>query len=85
VRHPAKLLQGFAFIAPFPLPTPLFLLPDPLQCFAELSTALWSCQFPFPKDTANPPDLKTAKEHGDQTQLDVTPVEVLHYARCCAL
>jgi hypothetical protein len=58
----------------------LFLLPDPLQRLAELSTTLWSCQVTLPKDTANPPHLKTAKDHGDQTQLDVTPVQVPHYA-----
>ncbi len=27
---------------------------------------------------ADPPDLKTAKGKGDQTQLDISPVEVLH-------
>ena len=60
-------------------------LPDPLQRLAELSTALWSHQVTPPKDAANPPDLKTAKDQGDQTQLDVSPVQVLHYACCCAL
>ena len=69
-----------ATIAPLPLPLPLFLLPDPFQLLAELSTALWSCQVTLPKDAANPPHLKTAKEQGDQTQLDVSPVQVLHYA-----
>ena len=59
---------------------PLFLPPDPLQCFAELPTALWARQITPPKDAANPPHLKTAKDQGDQTQLDVSPVEVLHYA-----
>jgi len=82
VRHPAKLLQGFAFIEPFPLPTPLFLPPDPLQCFAELPTALWARQVTPPKDVANPPHLKTAKDQGDQTQLDVSPVQVLHHTFC---
>ena len=52
----------------------LFLLPDPLQRLAELSTTLWSCQVTLPKDAANPPNLKTAKDQGDQTQLDVTPL-----------
>ena len=61
-----------------PLPLPLFLLPDPLQRLAELSTALWSCQVTPPKDAANPPDLKTAKDQGDQTQLDVSPVQVVN-------
>ena len=68
-----------------PLFLPLFLLPDPLQRCAKLPTALCSCQVTPPKDAANPPDLKTAKDQGDQTQLDVSPVQVLHYACCCAL
>ena len=29
---------------------------------------------------ADPPNLKTAKDQGDQTQLRVSPVHVLHYA-----
>ena len=53
-------------------------LPDPLQRFSELRTALWSRQVTPPKDAADPPDLKTAKDQGDQTQLDVAPVQVLH-------
>jgi len=56
----------------------LFLPPDLLQCFAELPTALWSCQVTPPKDAADPPNLKTAKGKGNQTQLDGCPVEVLH-------
>ena len=56
----------------------LFLLPDPLQCFAKLPSALWFCQVTPPEDAANPPHLKTAKDHGDQTQLDVSPVQVVH-------
>ena len=56
----------------------LFLLPDPLQRLAELSTTLWSCQVTLPKDATDPPDLKTAKDQGDQTQLDVSPVQVVH-------
>jgi hypothetical protein len=74
VQHPVKLFQDFVFIAPFPLPMSLFLLPDPLQRLAELSTTLWSCQVTLPKDATDPPDLKTAKDQGDQTQLDVSRV-----------
>ena len=59
-------------------------LPDPLQRFSELRTALWSRQVTPPKDAADPPNLKTAKDQGDKTQLDVSPVQVLHYACCCA-
>ena len=44
-------------------------LPDPLQRFSELPTALWSRQVTPPKDAADPPDLKTAKDQGDQTLL----------------
>jgi hypothetical protein len=63
-----------------PLPTPdrsatiaplhllVFHFPDPLQRIAELPTALWSCQVTPPKDTADPPNLKTAEDQGDQTQ-----------------
>jgi hypothetical protein len=39
---------------------------------------LWARQVTPPKDTANPPNLKTAKDKGDQTQLDVSPVQVVH-------
>jgi hypothetical protein len=52
--------------------------PDPLQRFAKLPTALCSCQVTPPKDAADPPNLKTAKDQGDKTQLDVTPVQVVH-------
>jgi len=38
---------------------------------------LWFCQVTPPKDATDPPDLKTAKDKGDQTQLDVSPVQVL--------
>ena len=62
-----------------PLFLPLFLLPDPLQRFAKLPTALCSCQVTPPKDAADPPNLKTAKDQGDKTQLDVTPVQLLHH------
>ncbi len=78
MRHLAKLLQEFAFIAPFPLPTPLFLLPDPLQGLTELSTALWSCKVSPPKDAADPPNLKTAKGKGDQSQLDVSRFQIFN-------
>ena len=52
----------------------LFLLPDTLQRLAELSLAQGSCQVTLPKDATDPPDLKTAKDQGDQTQLDVSRV-----------
>jgi hypothetical protein len=74
VQHPVKRFQGFVFIAPFPLPMTLFLLPDTLQRLAELSLAQGSCQVTLPKDATDPPDLKTAKDQGDQTQLDVSRV-----------
>ena len=76
MQHPVKLFQDFVFIAPFPLPMSLFLLPDPLQRLAELSTTLWSCQVTLPKDATDPPDLKTAKDQGNQTQLDVSRVQI---------
>jgi hypothetical protein len=78
VQHPVKRFQGFVFIAPFPLPMTLFLLPDTLQRLAELPAALWSCQVTLPKDPADPPHLKTAKDQGDQSQLDVSRVQIFN-------
>ena len=34
-----------------------------------------SCRVPFAENAADPPDLKTAKDKGDQTQLEVFPVQ----------
>jgi hypothetical protein len=34
---------------------------------------MWSYQVTPPKDAADPPNLKTAKNKGDQTQLGLTP------------
>jgi hypothetical protein len=39
-----------------------------------------SASLEFLVPAADPPHLKTAKDQGDQTQLDVSPVQVLHYA-----
>ena len=67
-----------------PLPLLLFLLPDPCQRLTKLALAQGSCQFPFPKDTADPPDLKTTEGKGNQTQLEVSPVQVLPFAPFCS-
>jgi len=58
------------------------LSPDPFQRPLELLLAQWSCQVPLAESASDPPDLQTANGKGDQTKLDVSPVEVLHYARC---
>lgn len=47
------------------------LSPDPLQGLAELALAQRSCQITIPDGAADPPDLKTAKDQGEQTQLEV--------------
>lgn len=60
----------------------VFLRPDPLQGLAELSLAQGSRQFPPTQEAADPPDLKSDECQGDQTQLDASPVQVLHHA-CC--
>ena len=67
-----------------PLWHPLPLLPNPLQRLLELTLAQGSCQFPFPEDAADPPDLKTTEGKGNQTQLEATPVQVLHFAPFCS-
>ena len=59
---------------------PLFLLPDVFQRLAKLPLAQGSCQFPFPEDAADPPDLQTSEGKGNQTQLEVSPVQLLHFA-----
>jgi hypothetical protein len=48
----------------------------------KLPTAFWTRQVAPPKDAADPPDLKTAKGKGDQTQLDGSQVLVLHHTAC---
>ena len=67
-----------------PLWHPLPLLPNPLQCLTKLSLAQGSWQFTFPDDAADPPDLKTTEDQGNQTQLDASPVQVLPFATFCA-
>ena len=47
---------------------------------AECVLAQRLCQFTLPQSAADPPDLKTAKGTGDQTQLD-TLGNVLGYDR----
>ena len=67
-----------------PLWHPLPLLPNPLQCLSELTLAQGSCQFPLPDGAADPPDLKTTEDQGNQTQLEVSPVQVLPFAPFCS-
>ena len=55
-------------------------VPNPLQRLTQLPLAKGSFQFPFPEDTADPPDLQTTEDQGNQTQLEVSPVQVLHFA-----
>ena len=66
------------------LPLPMLLRPNPLQRLTGLTLAQGSCQFPFPKDTADSQDLQNAKNKGDQTQLEVSPVNGLHFVSFCA-
>jgi hypothetical protein len=54
------------------------LVPDPLQCLAELSLTQRSWCPLLPQGAADPPDLKTAKGKGNQTQLDGCPVQLVH-------
>lgn len=67
-----------------PLWQPLVLLPDPFQRLPELSLAQGSCQVPPAEHAADPPNLKTAKDQGDQTQLEVSPVQLVHHTVCRA-
>ena len=60
------------------------LRPDPLQGLAELPLTHRSWCPLLLEDAANPPDLKTAKGKGDQTQLDISPVQVFDHVGCCA-
>jgi len=54
------------------------LRPNPLQRLTGLPLAQESCQFPFPKNAADPPDLQNAKNKGDQTQLEVSRVKIFN-------
>ena len=56
--------------------------PDTFQRFAELPIAQRSSQVTPPNDAADPPDLKTAKDQGDHTQLDVPPPSSVAPSRC---
>jgi len=47
-----------------------------------LTFALRSCQVAFADGAADPLDLDTAKGKGEQTQLEVSRVQVLNYAVC---
>jgi hypothetical protein len=60
------------------LPLLLLLPPNPLQRLTKLTLAKESCQFPFPKNAADPPDLQTAEGKGDQTQLEISQVHFTH-------
>ncbi len=53
------------------------LRPDPLQGLAEFALAQWSCQVPLSHRAADPPDLQTASDQGEQTQLEVSRVQVV--------
>ena len=48
----------------------------------RLSISPGSCQVTLRNDATDPPDLKTAKDQGDQTQLDVSRVEMVHHTTC---
>ena len=63
-------------MAPLGLLFPL--RPDPLQGIAECPLAHRPCQITLAQSAADPPDLKTTKGKGAQTELDVSPVQVLH-------
>jgi hypothetical protein len=53
--------------------------PDPLQGLSELPLIHRSwCPLRL-EDAADPPDLETAKGKGEQTQLEVSPVQVVHH------
>ena len=66
-----------------PLSSWLLLCPDPFQRLTKLPLAQGSCQFPFPEDAADPPDLQTTEGKGNQTQLEVSRVQVVHYVGSC--
>lgn len=59
----------YGLIPSVPLALTLLLLPNSLQRFAKLALAEGSCQFPFPEDAADPPDLQTTADQGNQTQM----------------
>ena len=61
------------------------LRPDPLQGLAELAFAHRSCQISLSQGAADPPDLETAKGKGEQTQLEVSRVQVVDHATCFAI
>jgi hypothetical protein len=47
-----------------------------------LTIAYCLCQVSLSKDAADPPDLETAKGKGDQSKLELSPVQVVHHAAC---
>ena len=55
--------------------------PDPLQRSPELTLTHRSCQGPLADGAADPPDLQTTKGKGEQTQLERSPVEVVHQGK----
>ena len=73
-----KVVAGGSSATIAPLSGLLPLRPDSLQGFTELALTQWSCQVTPPKDPADPPDLKTAKGKGDQSQLDVSRVQIFN-------
>ncbi len=50
------------------------LRPDPLQGLAKLAFAHRSCQISLSQGGADPPDVQTTEDQGDQTQLEVSGV-----------
>jgi hypothetical protein len=56
--------------------------PDPLQRLAKILGAQGACQVTPAEGAADPPDLQSPKDKGDQTQLEVSPVQVLHQTAC---
>ena len=76
-RH--LLSDSSATIAP--LPPLIGLRPDPFQGSTELALTHRTWCPLLLEDAADPPDLKTPKSKGEQTQLKVSPVRVLHFSR----
>ena len=60
------------------LKPPLFLTPDFFQGFTELSSTLGPRQVTSSKHAADPPHLKAAKHQGDQSKLDISPIQLVH-------
>ena len=60
------------------LPAQRFFFQIRFRVLRNSPLAQGSCQVTPSENAADPPDLKTAKDQGDQTQLDVSPVQVVH-------